>query len=72
MHKDVDAVWNPIQSQFIDEVAEMDKKALELYNKDPEQAIQLLNDYSNRQGKMVMDRCIELGDFLWTKYDEKF
>ncbi len=72
MHKDVDAVWNPIQSQFIDEVAEMDKKALELYYKDPEQAIQLLNEYSNRQGKMVMDRCIKLGDFLWTKYDEKF
>jgi len=72
MHKDVDAVWEPIQKQFINEVPEIDKKALELYKKDPKEAIEYLNEYSNKQGSMVMDRCIELGDFLWTKYDEKF
>ena len=72
MHKDVDAVWEPIQAQFLNEVQEMDKNALKLYKTDPEKAIQSLTDYSSKQGKMVMDRCIELGDFLWTKYDEKF
>ena len=49
-----------------------DKKALELYKKDPKSAVEFLNEYSNGKGSMVMDRCIELGDFLWTKYDEKF
>jgi dipeptidase len=72
MHKDVDAVWNPIQEHFIQEVPEIDKKALELYKSNPGKAIQILTDYSNKQGSMVMGRCIELGDYLWTKYDEKF
>jgi dipeptidase len=72
MHKDVDAVWFPLQQSFIDEVPEIDKKALELYKKNPRDAIEFLTEYSNKQGSMVMDKCIELGDFLWTKYDEKF
>lgn len=72
MHKDVDAVWDPIQKQFFEEVQSIDKKALELHESNPAEAVKYLNDYSNKQGKMVMDRCIELGDFLWTKYDEQF
>jgi dipeptidase len=72
MHKDVDAVWFPMQSSFIEEQAEIDQQALELYKKSPKEAVEFLNNYSNEKGSMVMDRCIELGDFLWTKYDEKF
>ncbi len=72
MHKDVDAVWFPIQQSFIDELPSIDKQALELYKKNPKQAIEFMTEYSNKQGSMVMDKCIELGDFLWTKYDEKF
>jgi dipeptidase len=71
-HKDVDAVWFPMQTSFIEEQAEIDEQALKLYKKSPKEAIEFLNNYSNEQGSMVMDRCIELGDFLWTKYDEKF
>jgi len=72
MHKDVDAVWEPIQQQFINEVPDIDKKALELFQSSPEQAVQFLTAYSEKQGSMVMKKCIKLGDFLWTKYDEKF
>lgn len=72
MHKDVDSVWFPIQQELIDELPEIDQQALELHKKDPAQAIEFLTRYSGEKGSMVMDKCIELGDFLWTKYDEKF
>ena len=58
--------------QFIDDISKIDAKALELHKTNPAEAVKFLNDYSNKQGSMVMDRCIELGDYLWTKYDEKF
>jgi hypothetical protein len=72
MHKDVDAVWVPMQKSFIDELPSIDQQALELYVKDPEKARAFLTEYSGSKGIMVMERAIILGDFLWTKYDEKF
>jgi dipeptidase len=72
MHKDVDAVWVPMQKSFIDELPTIDQQALELYVKDPEKAKIFLTEYSGSKGIMVMERAIKLGDFLWTKYDEKF
>ncbi len=72
MHKDLDAVWLPMQKSFVEEVGTIDQKANELYKKDPKEAVEFLNQYSNKKGSMVMERCIELGDLLWTKYDEKF
>ncbi len=73
MHKDVDAVWIPMQEDFINQQKEIDEEALRLYNKKkPEKTIEFLNNYSNKQGEKVMDEAIRLGDFLWTKYDEKF
>jgi len=73
MHKDVDAVWMPMQRSFIQQQKEIDEEALRLYNeKKPGKTIEFLNNYSNEQGKKVMNEAIRLGDFLWTKYDEKF
>ncbi|NOX84653.1 MAG: peptidase C69, partial [Chlorobi bacterium] len=71
-HKDVDAVWEPIQKKFIEELPAIDEAALKLYKSDPGKAIQFLTEYTDQQGSMVMKRCIKLGDDLWTKYDEKF
>jgi len=62
-----------MQRSFIQQQKEIDEEALRLYNeKKPEKTIEFLNNYSNEQGKKVMDEAIRLGDFLWTKYDEKF
>lgn len=72
MHKDVDSVWMPVQKSFIDELPSIDQQALELYEKDPDKAKAFLTEYSGNKGIMVMERAIKLGDFLWTKYDEKF
>jgi len=72
MHKDLDAVWVPMQKSFIEELPSIDKKALELYEKNPEEAKVFLTEYSGKKGIMVMKKAIKLGDMLWTKYDEKF
>jgi hypothetical protein len=72
MRHDVDAVWNPMQLQMIQDQKTIDAEALKLYEKSPKKAMIFLDSYSNEQGTKVMDEAIKLGDFLWTKYDEKF
>ena len=72
MRKDIDAVWDPMQKKFFDEQKEIDKKALEIFNKKPKKAIEFLTGYSIEQGDKVVKKAWKLGDFLWTKYDEKF
>ena len=72
MRHDIDAIWNPMQLNLINSQKAIDKEALELYQQDKKDAIEFLNNYSNEQGEKVMKEAIKLGDFLWTKYDEKF
>ncbi len=72
MRHDIDAVWEPMQLNLIDSQKDIDKQALELYHQNKKDAIEFLNSYSNEEGEKVMNRAIKLGDFLWTKYDEKF
>lgn len=72
MHKDVDAVWIPWQRKYFENQQAIEKEAMQLYDKNPKKAVEFLNNYTNQQGAMVMDKAIKLGDFLWTKYDEKF
>jgi dipeptidase len=47
-----------------------DKIALELYNKDPEEAIVYLTDYSNNQANAVVNAWWKLGDDLLVKYNK--
>lgn len=72
MRYDVDSVWVPMQLKLIESQNAVDREALELYNQNKKDAIEFLNSYSNEQGEKVMKEAIKLGDFLWTKYDEKF
>ncbi len=72
MRHDVDAVWEPMQLELINQQKEVDNQALRLYKENKKDAIEFLNYYSNEKGEMVMKEAINLGDFLWTKYDEKF
>ncbi len=72
MRYDIDTVWNPMQLKMINSQNAIDKQALELYHQNKKDAIEFLNQYSNEQGEKVMKEAIKLGDFLWTKYDEKF
>jgi dipeptidase len=73
MRHDVDAVWLPWQQELFDEQILVEKKASELYSpKKPNEAIQYLTQYSKKWGNKVVEKAWRLGDFLWTKYDEKF
>jgi len=72
MRYDIDAVWEPMQLNLINSQKTIDKQALELYHQNKKDAVEFLDNYSNEQGDKVMKEAIKLGDFLWTKYDEKF
>lgn len=73
MHKDVDKVWGPMQMEIFEKQPEIDKKAAAMIEKGNEkEAEKLLTDYTIKWGNKVVDRAIELSEYLWTKYDEKF
>lgn len=72
MHKDIDDIWNPMQKEMFDNQKEIEKKAADLLKESPEKAIEYLTKYTNDWGIKVVDKAWSLGDFLWTKYDEKF
>ena len=72
IRKDLDAKWNPMQREMLNTQAETESKALELFKKNPEKARKFLTDYSMKWAEKSVQKARKLGDFLWTKYDEKF
>ena len=50
----------------------MDEKALQLLKENPEKAKELLTQFGIQWGNKVVQEAWDLGDLLWTKYDEKF
>jgi hypothetical protein len=49
-----------------------ESEALKLYKKKPKKAIEFLTNYTINWGDEVVKEAWKLGDYLWTKYDEKF
>ncbi len=73
MHQDVDSVWFPMQQELFASQEAVEKKAMDLYKPgNPKKTIQYLTGYTMEWGEKVVARAWELGDFLWTKYDELF
>jgi dipeptidase len=73
MHHDVDKVWGPMQQEVFFMQHEVDSVALAyLENGKIKKARKYLTTHSMFWGEKVVDQAIELADFLWTKYDEKF
>ncbi|MCK5170001.1 MAG: C69 family dipeptidase [Bacteroidales bacterium] len=73
MHHDVDAVWNPMQKELFENQKLFEEEASKLYDENkPQKTIEYLTKYTKNWGVKVVDKAWELGDFLWTKYDEKF
>lgn len=73
MRKDCDAVWLPLQDELFKHQSTLEAEALKLY--DPKKTAKtrdFLTTYTNQWGLKVVAKAWELGDFLWTKYDEKF
>jgi dipeptidase len=73
MRHDLDAVWVPWQNELLGNQSTVEAKALKLYKEGkPEKAIRFLTDYTMEWGNKVVDKAWELGDYLWTNYDELF
>ncbi|MBK8979214.1 MAG: C69 family dipeptidase [Planctomycetes bacterium] len=71
MRKDVDAVWEPLQAELFAEQPGLEARALALRD-DPDAQRGLLTRYCIEQGERAVARAWQLGDELWTKYDERF
>jgi len=73
MRHDVTAVWNPIQKELFENQKTFEAEALKLYNeKKPQKVINYVTKYTNDKANEVVEKAWKLGDFMWTKYDEKF
>ncbi len=73
MRHDVNGTWNPMQKDLFENQKSIEEDALKLYNKKkPQKTVEFLNKYTNDCGELVVEEAWKLGDFLWTKYDEKF
>ncbi len=72
MRKDVEALWTPLQAELFAQQKEIEDQALALYKKNTTDAREFLTQYSMKWGEKVVKAAWDLGDALWTKYDEKF
>jgi len=72
MRHDVAKVWGPMQKELFEAQINIDNHASRLEARNPKEAKRFLTDYTIQWGDKVVDEAIRLGDFLWTKYDEKF
>jgi dipeptidase len=72
MLTDIQAVQSDIEGNFIKLQPEVDKVAVELSKSDPELLISYLTDYSVTQGEMVVNKWKDLGEFLFSKYNDGY
>ena len=70
MRHDVRKVWDPMQKELLENQEKFEKKAAGI--KDMRKRREFLTEYTNRYGTEAVRKALELGDHLWTKYDEKF
>ena len=66
--KDVKKVQQEFENRFLAYTPAIDKAVTELYESDPAVAREFLTDYSVNIGNQVVNRWIELADFLLVKY----
>jgi len=73
MRYDVNEVWDPWQEELFSNQAAFEEKALELYKRGKKEELNnYLTTYTIDWGEKVVEKAWELGDLLWTRYDEKF
>lgn len=69
MHKVTDAVWQPLQKEFLKTHLEVEKNALGLLNSDRAAALRLLTDYTAKSCNAAVEKAWDTGDYIWTKFD---
>lgn len=70
MSKVVNAAWEPMQADFIEEHYDIEKRALQLLKEGKrDEAIRILTDFSNRCGNAAVNKAWKTGDYIWTNFD---
>ncbi len=73
MRYDVNDVWDAWQEELFANQEVFENEAKQLYEKgEHEKLNRLLTAYTIMWGDKVVNKAWEMGDMLWTKYDEKF
>jgi dipeptidase len=73
MRYDVNEVWDLWQEELFSGQAAFEEKAMELYKRGRKDELNsYLTGYTMEWGEKVVETAWELGDLLWTRYDEKF
>ncbi|RLD66867.1 MAG: peptidase C69, partial [Bacteroidetes bacterium] len=73
MRYDVNEVWDSWQEELFDGQAAFEEQALDLYKRGKkEELVNYLTGHTMEWGDKVVEKAWELGDMLWTRYDEKF
>ncbi len=72
MRHDIDTVWNTYQNKLFENQNAFEAEVVEIYKKDPVKGRAKLTGYTGKWGNKVVNKAWELGDLLWTKYDELF
>ena len=69
---DIGKVWKGIEDEAFSSQSKIEKKALELFKTNPQQAREFLTRYSNDTAKKAVETYWKLGDTLWGKYTNRF
>jgi len=73
MRYDVNEVWDSWQEELFRGQVAFEAKALELYNNgEKDELVNYLTGHTIEWGEKVVAKAWDLGDMLWTRYDEKF
>jgi len=70
--KDIQAVQSEIENNFIAIQPAVEKVATELEKTEPALAKKYLSDYSVSHAEMVVKRWKELGEYIFTKYNDGY
>jgi len=72
MRNDVEPVWKAFQQELFENQEGFENFVLKTYQDDPAKARAILTEYTSFWGNKAVNKAWDLGDFLWTKYDELF
>ncbi len=72
MRRDVAEVRDPMQRKFLAERKAVDQKASDLFEENPAKARAFLTETTAAACREATDTYWDLGDLLWSKYDEKW
>jgi dipeptidase len=72
MRHDVIAKWEPLQKEIFRAQEKLEDRLMQKYRNDPQKMRKEVTAFSMQWGDRVVAEAWKLGDFLWTKYDEKF